>query len=128
MSLHGKSMGSITDLAGTDQLDSPKLYPKLVERGFSALDHHVTNSIVLVHAGSQTFCLLGNLDEGDKVGHTFSPPTLKDGGSMPTSCRSLGEALGKHGQCSSDYYANQRGHCHPDRADHVFVNLPGLGP
>ncbi len=66
MSLHGKSMGSITDLAGTDQLDSPKLYPKLVERGFSALDHHVTNSIVLVHAGSQTFCLLGNLDEGDK--------------------------------------------------------------
>jgi hypothetical protein len=62
---------------------------------------------VQVHAGSQTFCLLGNLDEGDEMGQMFSAPTLKDGGSMPTSCRSLGEALGKHGQSSSDYYANQ---------------------
>jgi hypothetical protein len=49
---------------------------------------------VQVHAGSQTFCLLGNLDEGDEMGQMFSAPTLKDGGSMPTSCRSLGEALG----------------------------------
>jgi hypothetical protein len=68
MSIQGKSTGSITDLAGADQLDSPKPYPKLIERGFCSLDHRVTSGIVLMDAGSQTFCLLGNLDEGDEVG------------------------------------------------------------
>jgi hypothetical protein len=68
MSLHGKITGSITDLAGTDQLDSPKAYPKLIERGFCPLDYHVSSGIVLIHAGSQTFCLLGSLNEGDETG------------------------------------------------------------
>jgi hypothetical protein len=68
MSLHRKSTGSVTDLAWTGQLDSPKPYPKFVERSFCSLGHHVTSGIVLMHAGSQTFCLLGNLDEGDEMG------------------------------------------------------------
>jgi hypothetical protein len=45
-----------------------KPYPKFVERSFCSLGHHVTSGIVLMHAGSQTFCLLGNLDEGDEMG------------------------------------------------------------
>ena len=61
-------MGSVTDLAGTDQLDSPEPYPKLVKRGFCPLNHHVTSGIVVIHAGSQTLCLLGSLDEGDEMG------------------------------------------------------------